>query len=399
MKIAVTVIRIIVGLLFVFSGLVKANDPLGLSYKMQEFFEIWGLHQFNSWTLFMSVLMNAFEIIAGTALIVGWRIKLFSWLLLLLIVFFTFLTGYTYITGMPKNCGCFGDCLPISSKTSFLKDVILTILIVFLFWKQRYIKPFLSPTFATVKMIGVTIFAFGFQWYTLNYMPVVDCMPFKKGNNISEKMKMPANAIPDSTIITFVYDKNGQTVEFTATDFPADFKVPPYKLIKRYDKIIRKGSNNEPPIKGFALSGETKIDSTAIVLSQPNAILLFIENFSIPVSKWENKFTEVYAVAKEKNIPIYIVTSQPDIAAKEIAKTTFADIIILSCDFTAVRTAARVSPNLYLLKEGTIFNKWSRHGFGSAAKSMKNISAVPNKVEPKIDTTLSVTPDDSSQNQ
>ena len=141
MKIAVTVIRIIVGLLFVFSGLVKANDPLGLSYKMQEFFEIWNLHQFNSWSLLMSVLMNAFEIIAGTALIVGWRIKLFSWLLLLLIVFFTFLTGYTYITGMPKNCGCFGDCLPISSKTSFLKDVALTIMIVFLFWKQQYIKP------------------------------------------------------------------------------------------------------------------------------------------------------------------------------------------------------------------------------------------------------------------
>ncbi len=398
MKIVVTVIRIIVGLLFIFSGLVKANDPLGLSYKMQEFFEIWNLHQFNSWSLLMSVLMNAFEIIAGTALIVGWRIKLFSWLLLLLIVFFTFLTGYTYITGMPKNCGCFGDCLPISSKTSFLKDVALTIMIVFLFWKQKYIKPFLSNTFTTIKMIGVTIFAFGFQWYTLNYMPVVDCMPFKVGNNISEKMKMPANAIPDSTVITFVYDKNGQTVEFTATDFPADFKVPPYKLIKRYDKIIRNGSNNEPPIKGFALSGETKIDSTAIVLSQPYAILLFIENFSIPVSKWDKKFAEVYVAAKEKNIPVYIVTSQPDIAKKEIAKTAFADIVILSCDFTAVRTAARVSPNLYLLKEGTILNKWSRHGFGSALKSIEPITALPKKEVPIIDTTINIDPIDSLNN-
>ena len=80
MKIAVTVIRIIVGLLFVFSGLVKANDPLGLSYKMQEFFELWGMSKFNSWTLLMSVMMNAFEIIAGFALLLGWRIKLFSWL-------------------------------------------------------------------------------------------------------------------------------------------------------------------------------------------------------------------------------------------------------------------------------------------------------------------------------
>lgn len=398
MKIVVTVIRIIVGLLFIFSGLVKANDPLGLSYKMQEFFEIWNLHQFNSWSLLMSVLMNAFEIIAGTALIVGWRIKLFSWLLLLLIIFFTFLTGYTYITGMPKNCGCFGDCLPISSKTSFLKDVALTIMIVFLFWKQKYIKPFLSNTFTTIKMIGVTIFAFGFQWYTLNYMPVVDCMPFKVGNNIPEKMKMPANSIPDSTVITFVYDKNGQTVEFTATDFPADFKVPPYKLIKRYDKIIRNGSNNEPPIKGFVLSGETKIDSTAIVLSQPYAILLFIENFSIPVSKWDKKFAEVYAAAKEKNIPVYIVTSQPDIAKKEIAKTAFADIVILSCDFTAVRTAARVSPNLYLLKEGTILNKWSRHGFGSALKSVEPITALPKKEVPIIDTTINIDPIDSLNN-
>jgi len=398
MKLTVTLVRIIVGLLFVFSGLVKANDPLGLSYKMQEFFEIWGLHQFNSWTLLMSVLMNAFEIIAGTALIVGWRIKLFSWLLLLLIVFFTFLTGYTYITGMPKNCGCFGDCLPISSKTSFLKDVALTIMIVFLFWKQKYIKPFFSNSFTTIKMIGVTIFAFGFQWYTLNYMPVVDCMPFKVGNNIPEKMKMPANAIPDSTVITFVYDKNGQTVEFTATEFPADFKVPPYKLIKRYDKIIRKGSNNEPPIKGFALSGKSKVDSTQSVLGQPYAIVLFIENFSIPISKWEKEFAEVFTAAKNKNIPVYMVSSQPDVAAKEVSKTTFADIQIFSCDFTAVRTAARVSPNLYLLKEGTIINKWSRHGFSSAVESIEPITVLPKKEELIIDTTINVDPIDSLNN-
>lgn len=125
MKYAVHTARVLVGLLFIFSGLVKANDPLGLSYKMEEFFEIWGMTKFNDWTLLMSVLMNAFEIIAGFAILIGWRIKLFTWLLLLLILFFTFLTGYTYITGMPKNCGCFGDCLPISSKTSFLKMLCL----------------------------------------------------------------------------------------------------------------------------------------------------------------------------------------------------------------------------------------------------------------------------------
>ena len=157
MKYAVHTARVLVGLLFIFSGLVKANDPLGLSYKMEEFFEIWGMTKFNDWTLLMSVLMNAFEIIAGFAILIGWRIKLFTWLLLLLILFFTFLTGYTYITGMPKNCGCFGDCLPISSKTSFFKDVVLTILIGLLFWKQKLIKPILPVKPATITLFAVTV--------------------------------------------------------------------------------------------------------------------------------------------------------------------------------------------------------------------------------------------------
>ncbi|MBP8243481.1 MAG: DoxX family membrane protein, partial [Chitinophagaceae bacterium] len=118
MKIAVQITRVFVGLLFIFSGLVKANDPMGLSYKMQEFFEIWGMHSLNDWSLLLSVIMNAFEIIAGIALLLGWRIKLFIWLLLLLIVFFTFLTGYTFFTVTPKNCGCFCFCFPITFKTS-----------------------------------------------------------------------------------------------------------------------------------------------------------------------------------------------------------------------------------------------------------------------------------------
>ena len=359
MKNVLLVIRWIVGLLFIFSGLIKANDPLGLSYKMQEFFEVWGLHGLNSSTLLMSVLMNAFEIIAGFALLLGWRIKLFSWLLLLLIVFFTFLTGYTYITGMPKNCGCFGDCLPITSKTSFLKDVILTILIAFLLWKKQYIKPLFSEKGVIATMLVITLLSFVFQWYTLNYLPVVDCLPYKKGNNISEKMKMPANAIPTITEITFVYDKKGQQIEFTATNFPADFNSTDYKLVKRYDKIIREGKNNEPPIKGFVLTGESNIDSTAYVLTQPQTILLFCEKFSAAGKIWQNKFEKIYSEAKAKNIPCFIVTPEPDKALIEVQKTTFADIKIFKCDYKTIETAARAIPCLYLLRRGTIVDKWS----------------------------------------
>lgn len=366
MKLLVNIVRIIVGVLFIFSGLVKANDPLGLSYKMQEFFEVWGLHGFNSWTLSLSVLMNAFEIIAGFALLTGWRIKLFSWLLLLLIIFFTFLTGYTYITGMPKNCGCFGDCLPISSKTSFLKDVALTILIFFLLWKRAYIKPLFPKKASVVAMIGIVVFSFGFQWYTLNYLPVVDCLPYKKGNNISEKMKMPANAIPGITEITFVYNKKGKEVEFTATNFPADFNSTDYTLVKRYDKVIREGKNNEPPIKGFVLSGESNIDSTEYVLSQPQVILLFCEKFSSAGNSWQNKFEKIYSEATAKKIPCFIITAEPDKAVKEVQKTTFANIQIFKCDYKAIETAARAIPCLYFIKQGTIINKWSE-------KTMMNV--------------------------
>src|SRR5258705_8170862 len=375
MKATVTIARVIVGLLFIFSGLVKANDPLGLSYKMQEFFELWGMTKFNSWTLLMSVLMNAFEIIAGFALLLGWRIKLFSWLLLLLILFFTFLTGYTYITGTPKNCGCFGDCLPITSKTSFLKDLALTILIGFLFWKQKYIKPLFGEKATTWSMLGITILSFGFQWYTLSYLPVVDCLPYKKGKNINEQMKIPAGARPDSIAIVFVYEKDGKQFEFSPSGLPADLDT--YKFISRKDKLIRKG-NAEAPIHGFVLSGVTDEDSTQIVLTQPYAILLFCENFSTPVSKWEKGFAELYAAAKAKNIPAYMITSKPREAPDKIKNTTFADIPIFKCDYTALRTAARTNPCIYLLKEGTIIDKQSYKKMGSILSAVKGLQTTSN---------------------
>lgn len=376
MKQSVTVARIIVGLLFIFSGLVKANDPLGLSFKMQEFFEIWGMAKFNSWTLLMSVLMNAFEIIAGFALLLGWRIKLFCWLLLLLIVFFTFLTGYTYITGKPTNCGCFGDCLPITSKTSFLKDVLLTILIGFIFWKQKYIKPLFGEKTTTISMLGITILSFGFQWYTLNYLPVVDCLPFKVGKNINEQMKIPAGARPDSIAIVFVYEKDGKQFEFSPTELPADLAT--YKFVSRKDKLIRKG-NAEAPIHGFVLSGETDEDSTQIVLSQPYSILIFCEDFSIPVSKWEKGFSKIYSEAKAKNIPAYMITTRLQEASEKIRNTSFADIPVFKCDFTAIRTAARTNPCIYLLKEGTILDKKSYKKMSSILSELNKLPATSNQ--------------------
>lgn len=226
-------------------------------------------------------------------------------------------------------------------------------------------------------MFGITLLSFGIQWYTLTYLPFVDCLPYKKGNNINEKMKMPSNAIPDSTVITFLYEKEGKQVEFTADKFPADFNSTTYKLIKRYDRVVRKGKNNQPPIAGFNLSGVTNEDSTQVVLKQPYAILFFCEDFSVPVSKWEKKFATIYADAKAKNIPAYLVTTQPTEAVKKLSGTSFSAIQVLKCDNTAIRTAARTNPCLYVLKQGTILGKWSRHHFSTTSKLIKGIDAQP----------------------
>src|ERR1700680_3186612 len=145
MKLLLSIIRVIVGILFIFSGLVKADDPLGLSYKMQEFFEVWNFHWLDNYTLAFSIIMIVFEIVAGVAVLLGWRMKLFSWLLLLLIIFFTFLTGYAYLSGKVRECGCFGDCIPLTAGESFCKDLILTLLIVFLFIFRDRIRPVLLP--------------------------------------------------------------------------------------------------------------------------------------------------------------------------------------------------------------------------------------------------------------
>lgn len=370
MKILINLVRIIVGLLFIFSGLVKAIDPLGLSYKMQEFFELWGLMQFNPHTLWLSVVMIAFEIIAGAALLLGWQMRLFSWLLLLLILFFTFLTGYAYLSGKFKNCGCFGDCIPITPLTSFVKDVVLTALILFLFANRNKILPLFSKKASLPIMLLVTLFSFGLQWYALKYLPPVDCLPFKKGNSITEKMQIPAGALPDSFAIRFIYEKGGKQYEFAPAELPADLAT--YNYVSRTDKLIRKG-NAEPPIKGFALTGASGEDSTSVVLSQPYAVLLFCEDFSTPFSAWKNDFAELYQTARSKNIPVYAITNRFDEAIDNFASTPFKDIQVFKCDFTAIRTAARTNPTIYLLKEGFILNKQSDKKMGEITTQVASL--------------------------
>ena len=371
MKAALNIARIIVGILFIFSGLVKANDPLGLSYKMQEFFEVWGWNFFNDFTLSFSILMIAFEIIAGVAVLLGWRMKLFSWLLLLLIIFFTFLTGYAVLSGKIRTCGCFGDCIPLTATQSFTKDLVLSALIVFIFIFRNQVQPLFTSKVSSRILILTVLFSFALQGYVFKHLPIIDCLPYKIGKNIQQQMKVPAGAIPDSTVITFVYNKQGKQVEFTSDKFPDDFDDSLYHFVKRYDKLIREG-NAQPAIKDFVLTSLSGPDSTQAILDQKGtALFLFVKDaMNTDYTKKENQQLRfIIDYAKNKGISFYVVTNTREVideftAATKDTATTFM------CDAVAIKTAARANPTLYLLKDGIIQNKWAFADFGKAFKEI-----------------------------
>ncbi|MBS1915511.1 MAG: DoxX family protein [Bacteroidetes bacterium] len=373
MKLLLNICRFLVGVLFIFSGLIKANDPLGLSYKMQEFFEVWNFHLFDNYTLAFSVLMIVFEIVAGVAILLGWRMKLFGWLLLLLIIFFSFLTGYAYLSGKIKECGCFGNCIPLTSGESFAKDIILFVLILFLFINQRKIKPLLGSVYSIGILATATVLSFIFQWYVLRYLPVVDCLPYKVGANIEEGMKPPPGAIPDSTVITFVYEKDNKQVEFTSDKFPADFGDS-YKFIRRYDKLVRKG-NAEPAIKDFILQTVSGNDTTQALLEQKGYyIFIFAKELPETNPSWNKEFNVALTFTKLKNIPVFFITANADQVQAYVQKNGLENAVtILQCDATAIKTAARVNPTMYLLKKGTIINKWSYAEFEEAIVGLNEL--------------------------
>lgn len=358
-------LRIFVGALFIFSGLIKANDPLGLSYKMQEFFEIWGMGFLDDYTLAFSILMIAFEIIAGVAVLLGWQFRLFSWMLFILIVFFTFLTGYAVFSGKIKECGCFGDCIKLTSNQSFVKDLVLFAMIGFLLYKRDQIRSIAKPVVSVILLGLVTIFSFWIQFYVLEHLPIVDCLPYKKGADINEEMRIPAGSIPDSTVINFVYQKDGKEVEFDAEHFPPDFNDSVYVFVKRYDKLIREG-NAKPAIKDFAIITAEGVDTTSQILGDPRQLyILFAKKIDKENIEWLNDFKSIVELLKKNERPIIAVSSDAD-NLTALFSTVGIDIPVLKGDLVAIKTAARSIPTLYEIQQGVILDKWGRADFENA---------------------------------
>jgi hypothetical protein len=212
------------------------------------------------------------------------------------------------------------------------------------------------------------VFSFAFQWYVLQHLPVVDCLPYKAGNNIPEKLRAPAGSIPDSTVIEFTYEKNGKQSTFTAENFPADFDDS-YVFVKREDKVVRKG-NAVPPIRDFALQTLDGNDTTLSLLNEPGyKLFLFLKDGYQP-GQWNSVLEMVVSEASQKGIKGFLVTN---LEIQRNDPDFFPRLFPLRADGTAIKTAARYNPTLFLINGGTIVQKWSAVDFEHALKTIDQL--------------------------
>jgi len=368
MRAVVNILRVLVGLLFIFSGLIKANDPLGLAYKMDEYFAVWGWHWASAYSLYLSIGMNVLEIVAGVALLVGWAPKFITRLLLLLIIFFTFLTGYAVITGNIKTCGCFGDCVPLEAWQSFVKDILLLAAILVLVYYHRLINPLLNQRAMLFMVLFSSGLVFWGQLHALKNLPQVDSLPYKAGNNLLQQMQPPAGSIHDSTTIVFVYKKDGKELSFDANSFPADFDEATYEFIKREEKLVRKG-NAEAAIKDFALYSASGADTTKALLQQDkNMMWVFMRNFTAEkASSMKDDFDKLFTAAKRRNAELYLVTNQPEAAQRYFNQQNNYALPVLTCDGTVMKTMLRSDIGVLAMKGAVVQRKWSEANFNDAS--------------------------------
>ncbi|RYY49390.1 MAG: DoxX family membrane protein [Chitinophagaceae bacterium] len=358
MKLIVNIVRVLTGLLFIFSGLIKAIDPRGLAYKMQEFFEAWShsgflprlMESLQQYALGFSVIMITLEVVVGLALLLGWRRKLTSWLLLLLILFFTFLTSYVLFSGKIRACGCFGDCIPITPVQTFTKDIILLLFAILLLTQRKYLAPLVKPAIAGIIILLATAGTVFLQWYVLRHLPLKDCLAYKVGNNILELRKMPANAVPDKYQMSFIYEKDGQQKEFTAENLPDSS----WNFKDRKQTLLAAGKNNVPLINDFNLTTATGNDTTEALLSSNGTYyLLFVKDAAgLPAGFDRDK--ALLAEASQQHIPLLLVGAEREKLVQRFGSAA----PILTTDATALKTAARADAVLYRMNGAVIQQKW-----------------------------------------
>lgn len=309
MKILVQIVRIIVGVLFVFSGFVKLVDPIGSQYKFEEYFSESVLHIpfLMPYALQFSIFLIIAEIVLGVALLVGWKTKFTVRSLLFMVLFFLFLTGYSAYYDKVTDCGCFGDAIKLKPWETFYKDVVLTILIFFLSYKTRLIKP-LKSNFFPGKVVFWSFAISGFiTYYVLAHLPIIDFRPYAIGKNIPEGM---------------IYPEDGS-------------------LPKVHDFMLEDSQNDLAP-------EILKMEKVLLVISY-NSDKADFEAFS-EIKKLSDE-------AIKKGYKVYGVSASFSDILQLTVKKFELPFEFLFCDETTLKTMIRANPGIIILNNGTVVDK------------------------------------------
>ncbi|MDB5134146.1 MAG: DoxX family protein [Mucilaginibacter sp.] len=358
--------RLLVGLLFIFSGLIKINDPLGFSYKLEEYFDVFHMGFLNSFALSFAIVLCSLEIVLGFALLIGVRAVSVAWGLLLLIIFFAFLTFYSAYFKVVQSCGCFGDAIPLTPWQSFSKDLVLLLLILVLFVNRKIINPVFSKKAGDNLLVVSTVIALGIGFYTYNFMPVIDFLPYKVGANILEEMKTPHGAIPDQFEITYHLKnkKTGATKVMNDKDYLKSniWKDNNWEIVGDPESVlIKKGFT--PKIQDLAIKDAQGNDYTKELLSNPfyNIVIVAYDLYQTDVEAMGRLNALSMSLAQNFNTRTVLLTANSIKDADAFIKANHLVGEVFYADGVPLKTMVRANPGIFLLKNGTIINKWDSH--------------------------------------
>ncbi len=353
MRILIGIVRIFVGILFIISGLIKLNDPIGFSFKLQEYFspEVLNMPVFVPYALLIAIFVVIFEVLLGFMIIIGYAKKFTLWCLLLMIAFFTFLTFYSAYFNKVTDCGCFGDAIKLTPWESFSKDVVLFVLILILFFGSKYIQPFFTKFSRSIIIFVAFIGCLGITYYVLEHLPIIDFRAYKIGKNIGEGMSTPGNAPKPIYEYVWKYDVNGETK--TVTNEGADPGIEG-KLLGVETNEIQAGYI--PPIHDFTIERDDE-DYTAQFLQTENLVVVISYNLDSSDKANFAPIREITNEAIKNGYTVIGLSSSSQKVADKLAEDLNLTFKFYFCDETTLKTIVRSNPGILELNKGTIKQK------------------------------------------
>ena len=346
--------RIIIGVTFIFSGFVKAVDPLGSTYKFIDYFNAFGMGWANGLAFGLAVLQNVIEFTLGVMVLFNLRLRLSSSLVLAFMVFYTPLTLYIAIANPVHDCGCFGDALVITNWQTFFKNLVLLAAAILVFaWRDK------SDNRLTVNeqwaLSGATVVAIAvFCGYSHRHTQVLDFRPYSVGTSIPEKMERPAGAPADVWESTFVYEKDGEQKTFQISNLPDST----WTFVDAKHTLVKKGY--EPPIHDFSIVNPDGEDLTAEVLASDNYnFLLIAYNLDKSDLSRTDSINRLADFCLAQGYTFRMLTASTDDAIENFREVAEPPYEICICDETTLKTIVRSNPGLMVVKDGVIIGKWN----------------------------------------